>query len=127
MTIYSHEGIAAACIRDDDRALIAASLWLRLGFVGLLLCVGAVVALAQGWPHVLGAIAVIAAGSWLVLFSWRRANGALGLIDEPGPDAPAAWHRESTGAAHIAGPNWPHEAWPIRVSRYRVDEISRTP
>jgi len=103
VTIYSHEGIAAACIRDDDRALIAASLWLRLGFVGLIVCVGAVVALAQGWPHVLEAIALIAAGSWLVLFSWRRANAALGLIDESDPDAPPAWRRNSTGAVHVGG------------------------
>jgi hypothetical protein len=106
MTFDSHERMAAAAVGNNDRMLIAASLWLRLGFVGLLACVGAVVALARGWPHALGAIAVIAAGSWLVSFSWRRVNATLGLIDEPGPDTPATWHRDSAAAALVAGRDW---------------------
>lgn len=106
MTFDSHEGMAAPAVSDNDRMLIAASLWLRLGFVGLLACVGAGVALAQGWPHALGAIAVIAAGSWLASFSWRRAHATLGLIDEPGPDAPATWRRDSAGGAPVHGRDW---------------------
>ncbi|HTS23583.1 MAG TPA: hypothetical protein VMN79_17465 [Casimicrobiaceae bacterium] len=87
MPVYPYTTKASASFRDDDRALIAASLWIRVGFAGLLVCVGAAASFAHGRPYLWGAIAAIAAGCSIVWFSWRRANALLKLIDEP--DTPA--------------------------------------
>ena len=102
MAIYSYEGVVTAYVADDHGELIAASLWLRLGFVGLLVCVGAVAALVQGWPHALAAIPLMAAGGWLAAFSWRKAHAALVRLDAPGAEvAPANARRESTLGALV--------------------------
>lgn len=88
MTNYSHEAFAAAPFPSNQRALTAASLWLRLGFVGLLVCAGAVTTLAEGWAHALAAIAAIVAGGWLTVFSWGKAHATLLRVDALGSDLP---------------------------------------
>src|ERR1700730_9074581 len=69
--------------------LVASSLWMRLGFVGAIGAVVALVELYKGEADVLPALAWIFGGTWLAAASWRRAKVLLDRLDhlEETPEA----------------------------------------
>ena len=92
--------------------LVASSLWLRLGFVGAIGAVVALVELYQGDADLLAALAWIFGGAWLATVSWRRAKVLLDRLDhlEDTPEAVT-----SQVAAPVAAPQTTtYPAWDRR-------------
>ena len=97
--------------------LVASSLWLRLGFVGAVGAVVALVELYQGEADVLAALAWIFGGTWLAAASWRRAKVLLDRLDhlEETPEAVTSqvvvpqtmtvpsWDRREVSAPQVRG------------------------
>jgi hypothetical protein len=69
--------------RKASRALVACDLWLRLGFVGIVVLGAGLLQLAGGDLQPLTGMALAVAGGGLAWFSWRRAWGLLDRIDRP--------------------------------------------
>jgi len=88
---------------EAGRALVASSLWLRVGFVGACTLAVAVMLLWSGQAKPMFALASALAGGLLVIFAWRRAWTILDRADASAAGAAAepsaAGHRRTVLAA----------------------------
>ena len=97
--------------------LVASSLWMRLGFVGVIGAVVALIELYEGEAGFLAALAWIFGGAWLAAVSWRRAKAALDRLDHledtpeavtsqvavPPPMTHPTWDRREVSAPQVRG------------------------
>ena len=85
--------------------LVASSLWMRLGLVGAIGAVVALIELYKGEADVLAALAWIFGGAWLAAASWRRAKVLLDRLDHL-EDTPEAATSEVAVPQTMTVPSW---------------------
>ena len=85
--------------------LVASSLWMRLGLVGAIGAVVALIELYKGDADLLAALAWIFGGTWLAAASWRRAKVLLDRLDHL-EDTPEAVKSQVAVPQTMAHPSW---------------------
>jgi hypothetical protein len=86
-------------------AVVASSLWLRLGFVAACEVVVALTELYQG-ANPLVAVAWTFGGAWVAALSWRRAKFLLDQLDAAEAATQAAVSSDAIGSTEQAQPTW---------------------
>ena len=101
MNAHSHKP-AVYDESTDRRTWFAFGLWLRAGMLGILMLAGAVALWQDPAASLKPFVALLMAGSALVLLSWRGARAAFARMDDSGsveaPDAPPATAITTSGA-----------------------------
>ena len=65
----------------DDRALVATTFWLRVGFIGVSVMAVGLIHLLESDAHGLSALALAVSGGALTIASWRRGWTILARAD----------------------------------------------
>ena len=81
----------------DERALVATTFWLRVGFVGVSVMAVGLIHLLESDAHALSALALAVSGGALTIASWRRGWTMIARAD-PEPETVIA---PKTGVPHL--------------------------
>jgi membrane protein implicated in regulation of membrane protease activity len=114
---------------NTERALVACSLWLHIGFIGAAALAVGLLQLFDGEPEWLSVLALVFSGGLLAAASWRRARTVLGHAERTSAVATGA-PSESTSRASSkqAGRGTTATLSPIpRQSNRRLGDDRRCP
>jgi len=84
-------------------SLVAVSMWLRLGIVGVTAAIVALTELYEGEIGIVAALAWIFGGAWGAALSWRRGKA---LLDESDENVSQAATAEAVSAIVTTHPHW---------------------